>query len=161
MAFSINAKKSSKEEANKAAVEEDKSKNKFSLDLNSGVSLLQVVPDDADGSFRPVIGGYKYDQIDGRVIVKFKAVGQYTFIVMNTDQTNYSPPIRVSVELEQPWQLLITDEGFMPKIIRIDEGTTLKWSWSKLASPHSVYEAEYCDAHCGLYRLPKKYLKKN
>jgi len=39
-----------------------------------------------------------------------------------------------------------------------DEGTSIKWSWNKLSLPHSIYEAEYCDTHGGLYRTSQEYL---
>ena len=33
-----------------------------------------------------------------------------------------------------------------------DEGTSVKWEWKNLAAPHSIYEADYCDSHGGIYR---------
>ena len=40
--------------------------------------------------------------------------------------------------------------------IYIDEGSTLRWSWNKLSQAHSIYEAEYCDAHTGLFQTSKE-----
>ena len=40
----------------------------------------------------------------------------------------------------------------------LEENSTIKWSWSQLAYPHSIYEAEYCDAHNGIFRITREYV---
>ncbi len=150
MAFSISTKKKTGEEEEKSG-----SKSSYKLELTN-VTLMQVVSDDFDNSYRPVIGGYQFANMDSRQVIKFKAVGQYMFVAHNTDSSNFCPPIRIKVLDEQPIALLVNDDGFLPKVIRIDEGSTLKWSWTKLAYPHSIYESEYCDEHCSLFRTSKK-----
>jgi hypothetical protein len=119
---------------------------------------MQVITDDSN-NFRPVIGGYVFENIDTRVTIKFKATGEFLFIATNNNSSDsFSDPIRITVTEEQPIPLLVNDDGFMPKVIQVDEGASVKWSWSKSTIPHSIYEAKYCDAECGLVRNPKKYL---
>jgi len=37
----------------------------------------------------------------------------------------------------------VTDEGFMPDIIYIDQGHCIKWNWKACSSPHSIMEVKY------------------
>ena len=125
-----------------------------SIDPIEQLSLVQVVNDDIEGKYRPVINGYESGLLNNKYVIKFKLIGEYLFKLQNHPK---SPPLaRIKVIEEQPISLAITDDGFLPKIIRIDEGTSLKWSWNKLSLPHSIYEAEYCDSHGGLYRTSKE-----
>ena len=148
MAFTISNKKKEIDSANAA-------KHNFRMTLDR-VSLIQVVGDELSNTYKQVIGGYLFDNINTRETIKFKAIGDFTFVVANTGSNEFSPPLKIKVVEEKPISLLINDDGFLPKIVQIEEGTLLKWSWSKLAFPHSIYQAEYCDAHCGLFRVSKK-----
>ncbi len=64
--------------------------------------------------------------------------------------------MKMTVAEDVPLTFLITENGFMPRIIRIEEHTTVKWQWSNLKFPHSIYEAEYCDSHNGIFRTTKE-----
>jgi hypothetical protein len=157
VAFSISTKKAKPGAENSDEEGDNKTKAAYRLDLDKKITIMQVVRDDVDHTYRQAVGGHKFVDMDSRVIVKFRAVGQYTFVAFNTETSNYSPPLRVQVLEEQPISLLINDDGFLPKIIRVEEGSTLKWTWNKLAYPHSIYEAEYCDEHLSLFRTSKKF----
>jgi hypothetical protein len=86
--------------------------------------------------------------------VKFKLAGSYYFKLINHPK---DPPImKMTVAEDVPLTFLITENGFMPRIIRIEEHTTVKWQWSNLKFPHSIYEAEYCDSHNGIFRTTKE-----
>lgn len=37
----------------------------------------------------------------------------------------------------------VTDKGFQPKIIAIDQGDTIEWSWKECTVPHSIQEVNY------------------
>lgn len=37
----------------------------------------------------------------------------------------------------------VTDDGFTPDIIYIDQGHSIKWQWKGCTSPHSVQEVKY------------------
>ena len=131
--------------------EEDETENSKSLE---SVQLVQVVPEDGDGKCRPVIGGYESSNLNEKYTITLKHVGEYLFKLLNHPAN--PPMLRITVVPEQPTSILITDDGFMPKIIQIDEGTSIKWVWTKLAIAHSIYQAEYCDTHHGLYRTSKE-----
>ena len=64
--------------------------------------------------------------------------------------------MKMTVAEDVPLTFLITENGFMPRIIRIEEHTTVKWQWSNLKFPHSIYEAEYCESHNGIFRTTKE-----
>ena len=97
-----------------------------SIDPIEQLSLVQVVNDDIEGKYRPVINGYESGLLNNKYVIKFKLIGEYLFKLQNHPK---SPPLaRIKVIEEQPISLAITDDGFLPKIIRIDEGTSLKWS---------------------------------
>lgn len=42
-----------------------------------------------------------------------------------------------------PLRAEVTDEGFNPKIIAIEQGDTVEWSWKDCSVPHSVQEVNY------------------
>ena len=144
-------------------------------------SIVQVINSDESGHvYKPVVGGYKFTRIgDEKVLVKFKLAGDYWFKLTNHPSTQNLPLLKVSVVPEEPLNLIITDEGFLPKIIRIgllikqyifsffkslnyyhkqklDEGSSLRWTWNRLSHPHSIYEAEYCDGHIGIFQSSKE-----
>jgi hypothetical protein len=122
------------------------------------VFIIEVIGDDpVDGKYRPVNGGFQSDKSPDRFIVKFKLSGDYYFKMANNPK---NPPLcKIRVIEEQPLNFLITEEGFLPRIIRIEENCSLKWSWTKLSYPHSIYEAEYCEAHNGIVRTSREYEK--
>lgn len=84
-------------------------------------SIVQVINSDESGHvYKPVVGGYKFTRIgDEKVLVKFKLAGDYWFKLTNHPSTQNLPLLKVSVVREEPLNLIITDEGFLPKIIRI------------------------------------------
>lgn len=150
MAFSVSNKKSTDPTDDKKA--------QFSMPLGN-VSLQQVVEDvdEESGSYRPVIGGYQCKNVTSRVTIKFKVAGEYMFVAASGDNSSqYSPPIKIIVVEEQPVSLLVNEEGFLPKIIRVEEGTSIQWSWAKLSAPLSIHEAEYCDTHGTLVQSSKR-----
>jgi len=105
------------------------------------IDILQVVSSDVEGQFRPVVGGYRNQPGQNRLSAKFKLPGDYFFKLLNHPE---DPPVcRVIVKEEDVLTFLITDNGFMPRVIRIEEHTTIKWQWSQLSFPHSIYEADY------------------
>lgn len=81
------------------------------------VGLMQVIIDDADHKYRTVVGGYNFEKIEQREIVKFKTAGEYYFKLQNHPLN--PPPVKIIVQNEQPVTLLITDDGFLPRILNI------------------------------------------
>ena len=87
------------------------------IDSLEQLSLVQVVNDDIEGKYRPVINGYESGLLNNKYVIKFKLIGEYLFKLQNHPK---SPPLaRIKVIEEQPISLAITDDGFLPKIIRI------------------------------------------
>jgi plastocyanin len=37
----------------------------------------------------------------------------------------------------------ITDDGFTPDIIYLDQGHSIKWTWKGCSIPHSIQEVKY------------------
>lgn len=126
-----------------------------SYKLTDDVFVLQVIADEAEGKFRPVVGGFQSGQLNAntRYVVQFRLVGEFLFKLVNHPS---NPVLKVKVLQEQPTTVVITDDGFVPKIVKIDEGHSVRWSWSGLSIPHTIYEAEYCDPHSGLYRTSRE-----
>ena len=52
-------------------------------------------------------------------------------------------PLTVTVKRRVDLVAEVTDDGFMPDIIYIDQGHSVKWQWKGCASPHSVKEVKY------------------
>ena len=121
--------------------------------LTDDVFVLQVIADETEGKFRPVVGGFQSGQLTTRYIVQFRLIGEFLFKLVNHPA---NPVLKVKVLAEQPTTIVITDDGFVPKIVKIDEGHSVRWSWSGLSIPHTIYEAEYCDPHSGLYRTSRE-----
>ena len=87
------------------------------VDAIEQLSIVQVVNDDIEGKYRPVINGYESGLLNMKYVIKFKLVGEYLFKLQNHPK---SPPLcRIKVVEEQPISLVITDDGFLPKTIRI------------------------------------------
>ncbi|CAF0781764.1 unnamed protein product [Brachionus calyciflorus] len=115
------------------------------------IGLVQVVPDDNGENFRPVVGGYIFEQLDAKITLKFKVIGEFLFKLKN--HPSNPAPCKVKVVHEVPLNASIADDGFHPKIIKIDEGQSIKWSWSKLSVPITIFESSVCESH---YELQKK-----
>ena len=143
---------------------------------NEDIVIVQIVCDEIDNVNRVVVGGYRSKPNSDRLSVKFKLPGDYTFKLYNHAE---NPPIcKIKITEEPPLTFLINDNGFLPRIIRVgknyrkrilfnkyaplftmfitEENTTIRWQWSKVSFPHSIYEAEYCDAHTGIYRTTRE-----
>ena len=80
-------------------------------------SIIQVVMDDMEGKFRPVINGYKPERMNNKAIIKFRITGEYLFQL--EDHPKNPPPVKIKVVEEQPLSLMISDDGFLPRIVRI------------------------------------------
>ena len=52
-------------------------------------------------------------------------------------------PLTIEVYPRKDIESTLTDEGFEPKIIRVDEGNSVRWSWSGCEQPHSIQEANF------------------
>lgn len=52
-------------------------------------------------------------------------------------------PLTVIVKRRLPLRASVTDKGFQPKIIAIDQGDTIEWSWKECTVPHSIQEVNY------------------
>ena len=52
-------------------------------------------------------------------------------------------PLTIEVYTRKDIEAELTDEGFAPELIRIDEGSSVKWSWSGCQLPHSLVEVKY------------------
>ncbi len=81
------------------------------------VYVTQVINDDAEGKYRQVMRGYQSGPLTSKYTIKFKAMGDYIFKLQNHPK---NPPVmKIKVVEEQPISVVITDEGFVPRIIRI------------------------------------------
>jgi len=49
----------------------------------------------------------------------------------------------VTVRRRIDLQADVTDAGFAPDAIYIDQGHSIKWQWKNCATPHSVQEVKY------------------
>lgn len=54
-------------------------------------------------------------------------------------------PLMVKVRRRTDLTVEVTDEGFMPTIMYIDQGTSVKWSWKQTVVPHTVTEMTYVE----------------
>lgn len=52
-------------------------------------------------------------------------------------------PLLITVKRRIDLLADVTDEGFMPDIIYIDQGHSIKWQWKNCTSPHSIQEVRY------------------
>lgn len=82
------------------------------------VYIIEVLGDEViDGKYRTVIGGNVSDRSPDRFTVKFKLRGEYYFKLVNHPK---NPPLcKIKVVEEIPLSFLITEEGFLPRVIRI------------------------------------------
>lgn len=63
-------------------------------------------------------------------------------------------PLKVTVSPRPHYDVKITDNGFQMKIITIDEGNTINFTWRDCGIPHSIIPLEFCDQHCGFVQKP-------
>lgn len=103
------------------AVEESQINDASLLRRLEECSIVQViVSDESSSTYKPVTGGYRYDRIgDEKVLMKFKLAGEYWFKLVNHPSNQNLPLLKVLVVPEEPLNLIITDDGFLPRIIRI------------------------------------------
>jgi plastocyanin len=52
-------------------------------------------------------------------------------------------PLTVIVDPRKDVEVEVSDAGFKPKIIRLDEGNAINWSWNECERPHSITEAVF------------------
>ena len=119
-------------------------------------SIYQVIEDDSKGKYRTVVGGIDSGKplTKAKFEVTFKSTGIYKFKIKNHPKD--PEPIVITVTEEEPVLVNVTDDGFFPRLIHIEEFTTIKWEWKFCKVPHSIYEANHCEEHEGLYRTSKE-----
>lgn len=66
-------------------------------------------------------------------------------------------PLTVVVDHRRDIEAGVFDTGFKPRIIRIDEGNTVKWTWSECDLLHTVTEATYNHRTGKLDKLESRY----
>jgi len=93
--------------------------NDRDMALLEKASIIQVVYDEIDNKYYPVINGYETGQLSSNYTVRFKLEGVYLFKLVNHPRN--PPIIKIKVLEEQPFSINVTDEGFFPRIIRIGE----------------------------------------
>ena len=91
--------------------------NEKEMSLLEKASIIQVVYDEVDNKYYPVINGYETGLLSSNYTMKFKLKGIYLFKLIN--HPNNPPPIKIKVLDEQPIQINITEEGFFPRIVKI------------------------------------------
>ncbi|XP_063446523.1 uncharacterized protein LOC134726026 isoform X8 [Mytilus trossulus] len=103
-------------------------------------NVIQVIHD--GDKLRPVIGGFSCDinKCKGKYNQQFNLEGEYKFAINNVRCT----PLTVVVKRRTDLLAEITDDGFNPKKIYIDQGHSIKWQWKQCTAPHSVQEVKYC-----------------
>ncbi|CAH1782616.1 unnamed protein product [Owenia fusiformis] len=65
-------------------------------------------------------------------------------------------PLTINVGAKQDIKAEVTDTGFSPRVIHIDERHAIKWTWAKCDVPHTVYEVKHCNRHSGLLKVENK-----
>ncbi|CAC5396477.1 unnamed protein product [Mytilus coruscus] len=103
-------------------------------------NVIQVIHD--GDKLRPVIGGFSCDvtKCKGQYNQQFNLEGEYKFAINNVRCT----PLTVVVKRRTDLLAEITDDGFNPKKIYIDQGHSIKWQWKQCTAPHAVQEVKYC-----------------
>lgn len=93
--------------------------NSSEIQNKSTYSVIQVIEDDIEGRYRPVIGGFNSGKptIKASYAINFKLMGEYKFKIKNHPKDPL--PFTVNVIEEQPINAQITDDGFYPKFIKI------------------------------------------
>lgn len=103
------------------------------------MDIVQVIHDGE--KLRPVIGGFSgnYSSCAGQYVQQFNLEGEYKFALSGVRCT----PLLVTVRRKVDLIAEVTDAGFQPDIICIDQGHCIKWQWKNCSSPHSVQEVKY------------------
>ncbi|GFN84346.1 fibronectin, partial [Plakobranchus ocellatus] len=108
---------------------------KFTFEL-----LLRIVVYDGE-NLRPVVGGYGAapNECRGEYDLLFGLEGEYKFAINKIRCTPFSVFVKRRTELLAD----VTDQGFNPPIICLDQGHTVRWSWKACETPHTVNEVHY------------------
>ncbi|XP_070557721.1 uncharacterized protein [Ptychodera flava] len=116
----------------------------------SGHNVRQVVYDGVD--LQTAVGGYQSGDLQpqGKYKIQFNLEGEYKFV--SDGFHNTTKPFVVTVHSRAEIAAEVTDNGFSPVVIRINQGNTIKWLWNSCEVIHSVYECKLCPKHCGLVR---------
>jgi len=61
--------------------------------------------------------------------------------------------VTVVVDDKKDVEAELTDKGFKPPVIRIDEGTAIQWKWSGCEVAHVINEATYSHRTCKLHAI--------
>ncbi|GFR62052.1 hypothetical protein ElyMa_001861900 [Elysia marginata] len=103
------------------------------------MTLMQVVYDGEN--LRPVVGGYSAAPNDcrGEYDLLFGLEGEYKFAINKIRCTPFTVIVKRRMELVAD----VTDDGFNPPIICLDQGHTVRWSWKSCETPHTVNEVHY------------------
>ncbi|KAK3579080.1 hypothetical protein CHS0354_029940 [Potamilus streckersoni] len=107
---------------------------------DDSLEVVQVIHDGE--KLRPVIGGFsgtcsinkgQYEQF-------FGLEGEYKFAIAGIRST----PLTVTVKRSKDLLAKITDDGFIPDVIDLEEGQSIRWQWNDCSVPHSVQELKFC-----------------
>ena len=71
------------------------------------IAIVQIINDEVEGQYRPVIGGYHSENMSEKFTVRFKLVGDYYFKLIN--HPNNPGICKIKIVEEKPLSLLITD----------------------------------------------------
>lgn len=52
-------------------------------------------------------------------------------------------PLVIEVHPRRDVESIVTDTGFEPHLIRLDEGNAVKWTWNDCERPHKITEATF------------------
>ncbi|ELT90741.1 hypothetical protein CAPTEDRAFT_219540 [Capitella teleta] len=104
-----------------------------------GFNVTQVFHDGEQ--YKPVVGGYNSGplQLKGFFEQQFNMRGEFKFVSAGLRVT----PLTVEVFERKDIKCNVSDAGFEPKIIRVDEGNFVHWSWAQCSVPRSVIEMKY------------------
>ena len=96
----------------------DEENEEFNLE---DIYIIQVIQEDVDNKYRQVVGGFHSQKNFDRHLVHFKTLGDYIFKLKNHPA---NPALcKIKVVDDQNLSFIITEDGFLPKIIRIGNKT--------------------------------------
>ena len=52
-------------------------------------------------------------------------------------------PLTITVVERKELVAEVSDEGFHPKLMRVDERNSILWQWKNCSVPHNVYEVKF------------------
>ncbi|KAL3853216.1 hypothetical protein ACJMK2_016773 [Sinanodonta woodiana] len=112
---------------------------------DDSLEVVQVIHDGE--KLRPVIGGFSgsYSINKGQYEQFFGLEGEYKFAIAGIRST----PLAVTVKRSKDLPAEITDDGFIPDVIDIEEGQSIRWQWNNCSVPHSVQELKFCQDKAG------------